>query len=246
MAEQRGAAYRVVHSGDKLDWDPALTIEVLSLPATFINPNADSEKVSDHGLHNSNSIALRVQHGKTSSSSPATVMAAPTSYTCRRQSIPQSSRPPCSPCRTTASNPGIQFPKLTHPQIVVASCLADYPGNASTTNPRFPPANAPPRYSANSARRSMAPRGMVTCRWFPKVRRRKRRRSASPRSCLRRCHERHRRPHFYAVLSLKAAFERKLPLAAVAHRHFPRLPRRRGSWQRHPDHALSYRSRYRT
>jgi len=37
---------------------------VLSPPAEFISLDADPAKVSEHGLLNSNSIVLRVQHGK--------------------------------------------------------------------------------------------------------------------------------------------------------------------------------------
>ena len=138
LAEQRGATYRAVHAGAKLDWDPALTVEVLSPPAEFLSMTADPAKVSEHGLLNSNSIVLRVQHGKNVFIFPGD------SYGGAFEEHLQKTIPAEKLATTVLTaphhgfNPGINFPKMTHPAIVVASCLADYPANANTPNPRSP------------------------------------------------------------------------------------------------------------
>jgi competence protein ComEC len=152
MAEQRGATYRAVQAGATLDWDPALTVEVLSPPAEFISMNADPAKVSEHGLLNSNSIVLRVQHGKNVFIFPGD------SYGGGYEQHLQAAVAPGKLATTVLTaphhgfNPGTQFPKLTHPQIVVASCLADYPGNANTPNPRSPGERATKVFGALGAK----------------------------------------------------------------------------------------------
>jgi len=56
MAKEKGVEDCVVTAGDKLGWDPALTVEVLSPPKGFL-----TSKVS---IENANSLVLRVCHGK--------------------------------------------------------------------------------------------------------------------------------------------------------------------------------------
>jgi competence protein ComEC len=55
-ARAKGVRDRVLTAGDKLDWDPALAVDVLSPPKNFL-----PSKVS---IENANSLVLRVQHGK--------------------------------------------------------------------------------------------------------------------------------------------------------------------------------------
>lgn len=138
MAEQRGAIYRVVHAGDKLDWDPALSVEVLSPPAEFLSTDADPAKVSEHGLLNSNSIVLRVQHGKNVFLFPGDCYGGAFEEHLQKTVAPEKLATTVLTAPHHGFNPGVQFPKMTHPQIVVVSCLADYPSNANTPNPRSP------------------------------------------------------------------------------------------------------------
>lgn len=152
MAEQRGANYRAVHAGDKLDWDPALAVEVLSPPAEFLSTDADPAKVSDHGLLNSNSIVLRVQHGKNVFIFPGDSYGGAFEQYLQATVAPEKLAATVLTAPHHGFNPGIQFPKLTHPQIVIASCLADYPGNANTPNPRSPGERAATVFGALGAK----------------------------------------------------------------------------------------------
>jgi competence protein ComEC len=138
MAQQRGAEYRVVHNGDRLEWDPALSVEVLSPPAEFISLDSDPAKVSDHGLLNSNSIVLRVQHGKNVFLFPGDSYGGAYEEHLQRAVAAEKLKTTVLSAPHHGFNPGIRFPQMTQPKIVVASCLADYPGNAGTPNPRSP------------------------------------------------------------------------------------------------------------
>lgn len=152
LAVQRGATYRAVQAGVSLDWDPALSVEVLSPPAEFLSMASDPAKVSEHGLLNSNSIVLRVQHGKNVFLFPGDSYGG--AY---EQHLAKSV--PVEKLRTTVLtaphhgfNPGTQFPKLTQPQVVVTSCLADYPSNAGTPSPRSPGERATQVFGALGAK----------------------------------------------------------------------------------------------
>lgn len=66
--KKRGiSAYQEAHTGDRLEVDPDLEIEVLAPPkAFFTDPLADTRPKNDppaHYLVNSNSLGLRIQHG---------------------------------------------------------------------------------------------------------------------------------------------------------------------------------------
>lgn len=137
LAVQRGGEYRALHAADHIEIDPALSIDVLSPPADFLDPNSDPTKVSDHGLLNSNSIVLRVQHGENVFIFPGDAYGG----TFERH---LKTLPPAQLHATVLTaphhgfNPGIDFPKMVMPKFVIASCLADYPANANTPNPRSP------------------------------------------------------------------------------------------------------------
>ena len=49
-AQKRGGNYRAVVAGDVLEWDPALTVEVISPPAEFLGTTADPAKISEIDL----------------------------------------------------------------------------------------------------------------------------------------------------------------------------------------------------
>ena len=152
MAVQRGATYRAVHLGDRLEWDPALSVEVLSPPAEFLSVGSDPAKVSDHGLLNSNSIVLRVQHGKNVFLFPGDSYGGAYEQHLQKNVAPEKPKTTVLTAPHHGFNPGIAFPKMTQPQIVVASCLADYPSNANTPNPRSPGERATQVFGALGAK----------------------------------------------------------------------------------------------
>jgi competence protein ComEC len=138
LAQQRGGTYRAVHGGDKLDWDEALSVEVLSPPAEFLSTQTDPAKISEHGLLNSNSIVLRVQHGKNVFVFPGDSYGGAFEQHLREKVAPEKMKTTVLTAPHHGFNPGIAFPAMTSPRFVVASCLADYPSNASTPYPRSP------------------------------------------------------------------------------------------------------------
>lgn len=151
LAVQRGGEHRVVHCGDKLDWDPALTVEVLSPPAGFLDPNSDPAKVSDHGLLNSNSIVLRVQHGKSVFIFPGDSYGGTFEKHMKASVPPEKLKATVLTANHHGFNPGYDFPKMVMPKYVIASCVADYPSNANTPYPRSPGDNAIKVYGALGA-----------------------------------------------------------------------------------------------
>lgn len=60
-------AYREAHTGEKLDLDPALEVEVIAPPRSFFTePHPESRSKSDppaHYLVNANSLGIRIRHG---------------------------------------------------------------------------------------------------------------------------------------------------------------------------------------
>ncbi len=64
--KKRGA-YLEAHTGDKLQLDPALDVEVIAPPKAFFSePHPESRPKSDppaHYLVNANSLGIRIQHG---------------------------------------------------------------------------------------------------------------------------------------------------------------------------------------
>lgn len=67
FAAQTGS-YQAAHRGDRLDWDPALNVEVLAPPADFFGePHPERRPKSDppaHYLVNANSLGIRIQYDK--------------------------------------------------------------------------------------------------------------------------------------------------------------------------------------
>ena len=99
---------------------------------------SDPAKISEHGLLNSNSILLRIQHGTQVFLFPGD------SYGGAFETFLKE-KVPAEKLKTTVLtaphhgfNPGYAFPKMLMPTHVIASCVADYPGNAGTPNPRSP------------------------------------------------------------------------------------------------------------
>ena len=126
--KSRGAEYRTAHAGQKLDWDKDLDIEVLSPPKEFLELQSDPKKISDHGLLNGNSLVLRVQHG-------ANVFIFPGDAYGMGQRFILTNLPPDHLRATVVTAPhhgfnsGPEFVQASRPKVVIASCLADYPGS---------------------------------------------------------------------------------------------------------------------
>ncbi len=151
LAVSRGGVHRAVHLGDKLELDAALSVEVLSPPAGFLDPNSDPTKVSDHGLLNSNSIVLRVQHGKNVFIFPGDSYGGTFEKAMKANVPPEKLKATVLTANHHGFNPGFDFPKMVMPQYVVASCLPDYPANANTPNTRSPGDKAIEVYGALGA-----------------------------------------------------------------------------------------------
>ncbi len=128
LAKERGGEYLVLSAGQKLAWDKDLTIEALSPPKELLELNSDPKKISDHGLLNGNSLVLRVQHGEN-------VFLFPGDAYGMGQRFMLTNTPPAKLRAkvVTAPHHGFntspEFAEGTHPEIVIASCLADYPGS---------------------------------------------------------------------------------------------------------------------
>lgn len=151
LAVQHGGVHQAVHFGDTLDWGPDLKVEVLSPPKDFLDPNSDPAKVSDHGLLNSNSVVLRVEHGKNVFIFPGDSYGGTFEKHIKASIPPEQLKATVLTANHHGFNPGFDFPKLVMPKYVVASCVADYPGNANTPYPRSPGDNAIKVYGALGA-----------------------------------------------------------------------------------------------
>ena len=152
LAKERGGTHRAVHHGDTLAWDDALTVEVLSPPADFLDPNSDPAKVSDHGLLNSNSVVLRVQHGANVFLFPGDCYGGTFDRYLKANVAPEKLRATVLTAAHHGFNHGTVFPAIVRPQFAVVSCVADYPGNAGTPNSRSPGDDAMKAYDALGAK----------------------------------------------------------------------------------------------
>ena len=111
---------------------------MLSPPAEYLGKGADAKKVSDHGLLNQNSIVLRVQHGKNVFLFPGDCYGGSFEHHLTTTVKPEHLKATVLTAPHHGFNPGTNFPRMVSAQIVVASALADYPGNATTPYPRSP------------------------------------------------------------------------------------------------------------
>lgn len=126
LAKERGAEYLPATAGQKLKWDKELSVEVLSPPKAFLETSSDPKVTEDSALVNGNSMVLRVQHGENVFLFPGD------SYGMGQQYM-MTNTPPAKLRATvvTAPHHGFstdpRFADATHPEIVVVSCLPDYP-----------------------------------------------------------------------------------------------------------------------
>jgi competence protein ComEC len=125
QAQERGAQYVAVHAGDRLSWDKALEVEVLSPPKEFLNLDADPAKVSEHSVLNNNSLVLRIQHGKNVFLLPADAYGSEGSYLVKNWPADKLRANVLSaPHHGFNSTSG--YAALIKPEVVVASCVAHY------------------------------------------------------------------------------------------------------------------------
>lgn len=126
---QAKSTYRQVHAGDRLAWDEQLEVEVLSPPKEFLELDSDPLKITEHGLLNGNSLVLRVRHGVLTFLFPGDAYGMGQRYLLSH--TPGDKLPSTV---VTAPHHGFntspEFAAATRPAIVVAACLADYPGSS--------------------------------------------------------------------------------------------------------------------
>lgn len=149
---QRGGDYRAAIAGHALDWDPALTVEVLSPPDGYLGTATDPKKLSEHGLLNQNSIVLRVQHGRNVFLFPGDCYGGSFEQHLKATVSPEKLKTTVLTAPHHGFNPGTNFPRMVSAQIVVASALADYPANAATPYPRSPGLHAHKVFGALGAK----------------------------------------------------------------------------------------------
>ena len=143
-AQERGAHYMTAHAGDNLKWDDRLTVEVLSPPEDLLETGTDPAKITEHGLLNTNSLFLRVQHGKNVFFFPGDAYGAGQRYV-----LAQTRAEKLKASVVTAAHHGFntspEFAAATRPKYAIASCLPFYkdhkPGDqpAEVTEKLFTP-----------------------------------------------------------------------------------------------------------
>jgi competence protein ComEC len=122
---ERGGEYRTAHAGDKLAWDPALDVEVLSPPPEYLGTEMPESLITEHGMLNGNSLVLRIQHGKNVFLFPGDA------YGVGQRFMMKAVKPErlratvlCAPHHGFNCSP--EFAAMVKPEIVVASCLPYY------------------------------------------------------------------------------------------------------------------------
>lgn len=127
-AQERGAKYIAATEGDKLDFGPGLTVEVLSPPKQMHSTGADPAKISEHGLLNTNSLFLRLQHGENVFFFPGDAYGAGQRYVLEK-TPPEKLKADVVTAPHHGFNTHPEFVTATKPKFVIASCLAFYQGS---------------------------------------------------------------------------------------------------------------------
>ena len=128
----RHGKHVVVKAGDKLRWDEALQVDVLSPPEGFIQSQATPTRPGQAD-YNNNSIALRVQHGKNVFLFPGDLTVGGQNYLLQTYSADRlKASVLVAPHHGFDSSP--KFVAAVKPEVVVVSCLDDYP-NSKTRSP---------------------------------------------------------------------------------------------------------------
>lgn len=124
-AQERGAKYIAATEGDTLDFGPGLIVEVLSPPEQMHNTTTDPAKITEHGLLNTNSLFLRLQHGQNVFFFPGDAYG-----TGQRHVLEKTAPEKLKAAVVTAPHHGfnthIEFAQATRPKFAIASCLPFY------------------------------------------------------------------------------------------------------------------------
>jgi len=128
IATERGAKYLAATEGDTLDFGPGVIAEVLSPPKSMHNIETDPAKITEHGLLNTNSLFLRLQHGENVFFFPGDAYGTGQRYVLEK-TPPERLRAAVVTAPHHGFNTHIEFAQATRPKFVVASCLAFYEGS---------------------------------------------------------------------------------------------------------------------
>lgn len=129
LVRERGGETIAAHAGDRLDWGPELSVEVLSPPREFLLQDADPAAVSEHSVLNNNSLVLRIQHGENVFLFPGDAYGSEGSYLLRHWPAEKlRTNVLCAPHHGFNATPG--YAAVVRPEVVVASCLAHYDDSA--------------------------------------------------------------------------------------------------------------------
>lgn len=124
-ARERGANYITATEGDTLDFGPGVSVEVLSPPKQMHATDADPAKITEHGLLNTNSLFLRLQHGDNVFFFPGDAYGAGQRYVLEK-SAPEKLKAAVVTAPHHGFNTHIEFAQATRPKFVIASCLKYY------------------------------------------------------------------------------------------------------------------------
>lgn len=124
-ARERGANYITATEGDTLDFGPGVSVEVLSPPKQMHATDADPAKISEHGLLNTNSLFLRLQHGDNVFFFPGDAYGAGQRYVLEK-TAPEKLKAAVVTAPHHGFNTHIEFAQATRPKFVIASCLKFY------------------------------------------------------------------------------------------------------------------------
>lgn len=133
-AQERGAVYRQANAGDKLAWDDKLEVEVLSPPKSMHGTEADPAKISEHGLLNTNSLFLRIQHGENVFIFPGDAYGLGQRYVLAN-TPPEKLRAAVVTAAHHGFNTSPELAAATHPKFAIASCLSWYADHAGGVQP---------------------------------------------------------------------------------------------------------------
>jgi len=124
-ARERGANYITATEGDTLDFGPGVSVEVLSPPKQMHATDADPAKITEHGLLNTNSLFLRLQHGDNVFFFPGDAYGAGQRYVLEK-TAPEKLKAAVVTAPHHGFNTHIEFAQATRPKFVIASCLKFY------------------------------------------------------------------------------------------------------------------------
>ena len=134
QAQEKGATYLAATEGTPLNWDDELTVEVLSPPKTMLGTEADPAKISEHGLLNTNSLFLRIQHGKNVFFFPGDAYGYGQRYVLGH-TPPEKLKAAVVTAPHHGFNTSPEFAAATKPQFAIASCLAWYNDHQAGNQP---------------------------------------------------------------------------------------------------------------